>query len=222
MAVYKAKTKIDSSNNMEEVKFPMSVIDGLSEALASGGGITEISDQNVRVWDLSTGIYKLTFNGALYLYYRGATNSANVIIRSSSGETLLLVSVRDATYKDWIVFGGTSYLALKCGYTGKNDGNYTSRVLSNIPAASVVNNLTSTSTTAPLAANQGNVLKGLIDDLTEIVDNISTGGTPIATTTTVGGIKAQSGSSSGQSFPVQVNSDGTAFINIPIYTGGTV
>lgn len=43
--------------------------------------------------------------------------------------------------------------------------------------------------------------------------------TPVATTSAVGGIKAQSGSSDGQNFPVQVNSDGTAFINIPIYNG---
>lgn len=61
-----------------------------------------------------------------------------------------------------------------------------------------------------------------IDNLSKQIEQVSKKDTPIATTTTVGGIKAQSGSSSGQSFPVQVNTDGTAFINIPIYTGGTV
>lgn len=43
--------------------------------------------------------------------------------------------------------------------------------------------------------------------------------TPAATTSAIGGIKAQTGSSDGQNFPVQVNADGTAFINIPIYNG---
>lgn len=222
MAVYKAKTKIDSSNNLEDVKFPMSAIDGLSEALASGGGgITELSDQYVRVWNLSTGIYKLTYKGAQYIYYYGATSTASVSIKSGSGDVLLFVSQYTTTYKTWIAFSTGRY-AFNAGYTSSSSGSYTNRDLTYIPQASVVNNLTSTSTTAPLSAKQGNVLKGLIDDLTETVDNISAGDTPIATTTTVGGIKAQSGSSSGQSFPVQVNTDGTAFINIPIYTGGTV
>lgn len=41
----------------------------------------------------------------------------------------------------------------------------------------------------------------------------------IASTSRTGVIKAQAGSSDGQNFPVQVNADGTAFINIPIYNG---
>lgn len=46
--------------------------------------------------------------------------------------------------------------------------------------------------------------------------------TPAATTSAIGGIKAQTGSSDGQNFPVQVNADGTAFINIPIYNGEVI
>lgn len=39
---------------------------------------------------------------------------------------------------------------------------------------------------------------------------------PIATTTTIGGIKSQNGSNNGVDYPVQVNDDGTARVNIPV------
>ena len=46
---------------------------------------------------------------------------------------------------------------------------------------------------------------------------VPTGLLPTATSQQLGMIKGQTGSTDGQSFPVQVNSDGTAFVNIPIY-----
>ena len=75
------------------------------------------------------------------------------------------------------------------------------------------------------AANMAQILASeyghhvLAIDLDPQADLTALTETPVATTSAVGGIKAQSGSSDGQNFPVQVNSDGSAFINIPIYNG---
>lgn len=41
MSVYKIKKKTDEANNTEEIKFPISSVDGLEEALAGAGGGTK-------------------------------------------------------------------------------------------------------------------------------------------------------------------------------------
>lgn len=57
-------------------------------------------------------------------------------------------------------------------YTISNSGSRTALALLNdIP--SIINNLTSTSTEDALSANQGRLLKGLIDDLQDAIDTIN-------------------------------------------------
>lgn len=78
-----------------------------------------------------------------------------------------------------------------------------------------VTNVTGTLTngvlTIEISLDNGSTVSGTV--------NLSNLPVPTATTSKIGGIKAQTGSSDGQNFPVQVNADGTAFINIPIYNG---
>ena len=43
----------------------------LEQGGSSGGGIQEISTQYVMISTLDTGIYKLTYNGTIYVQYYG-------------------------------------------------------------------------------------------------------------------------------------------------------
>lgn len=67
-----------------------------------GSGITEISTQYTRIWDLDPGIYLLTYAGTKYLYYYGATNTTYThTVVDSSGKTILVVEDYSTTAKFW-------------------------------------------------------------------------------------------------------------------------
>lgn len=171
MAVYKIKKKTDTANNTEEIKFPISSVDGLQSALdalaGGGGGITEIADQSIRIWDLDVGIYKLTYSGIKYIYYNGASASS---AQSISGTPLLWVS-KGSTTKNWLVVNDSS--SIRIGSTSSLRGEYYMIFASNIlQKSNIIDNLTSDSNSDTLSANQGRVLKGLIDDLQTQIDNI--------------------------------------------------
>ncbi len=177
MSVYKIKKKTDEANNTEEIKFPISSVDGLQSVLdalaGGGGGITEIADQYVRIWNLDAGIYKLTYNGTKYIYYSGTTSTSTRMISYKAGdEVLLIVSIGNG-YKVWLLPYYTAHFYY--GYTSSSSG-YSSylQFTSILQSTDCVNNLNSVSTVDALAAYQGKVIKGLIDDLQTQITELET------------------------------------------------
>lgn len=79
-------------------------INGVTKAIpsgGSGGGITEISTQYIRIWDLNPGIYLLTYNGTKYLYYSGASGTSTHTVKGGTGKVILTVETYSTTTKTW-------------------------------------------------------------------------------------------------------------------------
>ena len=55
----------------------------------TNGIIKEINTQYIRIWDLEPGIYKLTYNGTKYIYYKGSTDTTSLSV--GKGTLLLYV-----------------------------------------------------------------------------------------------------------------------------------
>ena len=91
----------------------------------------------------------------------------------------LLTRTKDPTNYDVIILGNNDDITClrvtnvtDRPYTIANSGSRTALALfSDIP--SIINNLTSTSTEDVLSANQGRILKGLIDDLQNAINTIN-------------------------------------------------
>lgn len=89
-----------------------------------GSGVTEISTQYIRIWDLAVGVYKLTYNGTKYIYYYGATNTSKThTVTGSSGVVLLFVNWygSNGTRKHWwYINGSTSWDSITYGFTSQS------------------------------------------------------------------------------------------------------
>lgn len=138
---------IDLNSTMEEI------IDEINSK-GSGGGITELTTQYVRITDLEDGIYKWVYDDRKYLYYYGETSTTTSSF--TNGDVILIVygtrSVDNTTYKyfkHWVAFaepyssGGNTSTSISphymCfGYARANYGVSYSRSLVNIPSSSAV------------------------------------------------------------------------------------
>lgn len=138
---------IDLNSTMEEI------IDEINSK-GSGGGITELTTQYVRITDLEDGIYKWIYDDRKYLYYYGETGTSASSF--TNGDVILIVygtrSVNNTTYKyykQWVAFaepyssGGNTSTSISAnyiyyGYTRANYGVSYSRTLTNIPSSSAV------------------------------------------------------------------------------------
>ena len=124
-------------------------------------GITEISTQYTRITDLSTGVYKLTYNGTKYLYYNGTSSTSTNTIAGGKGAVILTVNRYSDTYWHWYyINGSTGYETIYFGYTSSSSGSTSSKPLNSLLtsiSSYVKDNLTySTSgTTYALSAYQG-------------------------------------------------------------------
>ena len=67
------------------------------------GGITEL-DSPVRIWNLSTGIYKIPKNCTIYYY--GSSNTSTLLTVPS--ESVMVISEYSTTYKGFFIFGNSS------------------------------------------------------------------------------------------------------------------
>lgn len=92
-----------------------------SKSYVDSHSIKEISTQDINLWELEVGIYKLTYNGDKYLHYNGAYPTTKVAI-GGNNEKLLYIS------KSWVGsvmwecaddIGNTRY-----GYSASNNGAY--------------------------------------------------------------------------------------------------
>lgn len=147
----------------------------ITDALASAGGVKVLTTDDydypidnparVAVWNLEPGVYTAPYANLAF------SNSFNV----GYGYVVIVGGKNSSNEKPVIYTDGRIVGKLK---VNSNTGSESSRDTL-ITFGDVVNNLTSTSSSAPLSARQGKVLKDLIDSLI-----ISGSGAP--TTATVG------------------------------------
>lgn len=163
---------------------------------AAGGGGSDItvlttadynypsgSPEGVNPLALSTGIYKVTNSMSVYINRDAARNPVK---STASGEMYFVVDNDPQTASRVLIFypvgadltdsNGEEAIRL---LIGTNAGSKITVEHSVLTSQHVVDNLTSTDTLYPLSANQGKVLKGLIDA-------ISQSGSGAPTTSTVG------------------------------------
>lgn len=162
----------------------------VTDALANvgtggGGGIIDLPDQYVRITDLESGIYKLTYEGYKYIYYNGATGTQTAAYSFVNPFILNVTKKQDkkdsAAYWDWYTLCYTAGTVsgnpiLTYGMTTVSSGGRNSKnfglILESI-ASYVKNDLTySTSTNQyALSAYQGYVL----DQRLQEVENLLAG-----------------------------------------------
>lgn len=154
--------------------------------------ITEISSQYTRITDLSTGVYKLTYNGTKYLYYNGTTSTSTITISGGKGAIILTVNRYSDTYWHWYyVNGSTGFETIYFGYTSSSSGSSSSKPLNSLLtsiSSYVKDNLTySTSgTTYALSAYQGYKLNQNKQDK---LPTSSTAGQVLKSTSTAGTVE---------------------------------
>ena len=87
-------------------------------------GVKELSTQYVRITDLETGIYKLTYNGTKYLYHCGKTSTTSHSVAVGAVACLLYVQKYSTTWWEWHYFYSTetSVKKIVVGSTGTSSG----------------------------------------------------------------------------------------------------
>lgn len=111
-------------------------------AESSDSGITEISTQEVRIWNLDPGIYKLTYNGRKIIYYKGVSSQSGIYIGGTSGGDLLLYvsAYKTAPYKKiWHLCelkDTNNDVLLHYGWVSESDGHYETINAFNVPPKS--------------------------------------------------------------------------------------
>jgi hypothetical protein len=120
--------------------------------------ITEIFTQYIRIWNLSAGVYKLTYAGTKYLYYMGHSSTTTHTVVGDSGTIILTINTCGTTVKHWYYInynGSTVGQYLYHGYTTLSSGAVAYMILpiqnQNLGAALVTSsgyNHTSTSSTS--------------------------------------------------------------------------
>lgn len=89
--------------------------------LLISGELPSISTQYIRITDLDTGVYKLTYSGTKYIRYYGSTSTSNVAV---DGSNVVLIVNKSSSYWNWYyVIPGSQYFNVHCGYTTSSFGN---------------------------------------------------------------------------------------------------
>ena len=133
-------------------------------------GIIDIADQYVRITDLDSGIYRLTYEGTKYIYYNGASSTSTISF-SFINPIHLYVNKRQATadgtaYWDWHIITATSTTFsqtpfLRYVFTSISSGNtYSIALTSILESNDIKNELTYSTNDAKyvLSAYQGYLL----------------------------------------------------------------
>lgn len=107
--------------------------------------IKEIKTQYIRITDLETGVYKLTYYGTKYIYYSGKTSTATHTVNVGTGAAILTISRYSSTVWNWFYLGGsgTTRTVLYGGATSASSGSYSSM---NIAPVGTTTGVTSGST----------------------------------------------------------------------------
>ena len=97
--------------------------------------IKKITNTELRIWNLETGVYQLPANCKI-LYY-GSTNTTSYFTLTST--SILFLSEYTVAYKEFYIFSGnTTSRYLYNGYSTSSSGTYSQIILSNL--SSVIQN----------------------------------------------------------------------------------
>lgn len=141
-----------------------------NNVISAEPGIKEITTQRVNVYELETGVYKLTYAGAKQVYY-STTEKIDLLYLNSSSVPLLIVGIGipDANalnnYRSCIMLADGFLYTIYVGFGASYEKYSFSTLGKFIQKSDVKNNLTSTDTDKPLSAAQGKALKDEIDTL---------------------------------------------------------
>lgn len=109
-----------NTSDLAEVAFSGDY-DDLSNKPTIPNGITEISTQYIRIWGLTTGVYKLTYNGTKYLYFNGATSTSSMAV--PNGEVILIVNSTTTNVCWHFVSVSANKQNIYFGYTTSSSGS---------------------------------------------------------------------------------------------------
>lgn len=99
----------------------------------ASNGITEISDDKIRITNLETGVYKLTYAGTKYIYYNGSVSTLLHTVTGDSGAVILTVNKYQTGYWHWYyINGSTGYETIYYGYTTASSGSTGSKALNSL------------------------------------------------------------------------------------------
>ncbi len=123
-----------------------------SSADSAANGITLLPARYIRITDLSTGVYKLTYNATKYIYYNGANSTSSISINGSSGAVILTVSKHSISYWTWsyINNNGSSTIYLCYGYTTSSAGSWREITLPSVSTGTLATTALATTSEAGL------------------------------------------------------------------------
>lgn len=105
-----AQEKLESGTNLKTINNE-SLLGSGNINISSSGGAGEIADQYVRITDLESGFYNLTYNGQKYIYYEGEESERTAEVKCSNYHAILNVQKSyDATAETviwnwWLIDG---------------------------------------------------------------------------------------------------------------------
>lgn len=136
--------------------------------------IQTIPTQYIRITDLATGVYKLTYSGTKYIYYNGSSSTSTHTVTGSTGQVILIVNRYSTSYWHWYYINGTSSLGtLYAGYTSTSSGSYSSASLSKIVSASTsVDNMVWASGISQTISSTKTFTGGVTFDCTVLVPDV--------------------------------------------------
>lgn len=137
----------------------------LNNVISAKSGVKEITEPT-NMWELDDGVYFAPKN---YLYYKN-----NTPIGSSTDKSFVIITTQTTVspaIKSYLAISLSSFYYGGASYVGGT--LHIKAIIEMLTINDVVNNLTSTSTTAPLSANMGKTLKDEIDTLPDTAITIA-------------------------------------------------
>lgn len=177
----------------------------------SGGQITVITSQSIRPYTMSDGIYKWAYSGVKAINYAGSSGSSSLSV-SATGTLTLIVSF-DGVQKNWWLFSdyNMDQPNILTGRSSSSDGWYTRIIFPEKKrlSAYLATDSRATTTTAGLMSSTD---KSKLDGIAANANNYAL---PIATASTLGGIKVGYSPGSATNAAVQLDSNNKAYVYFP-------
>lgn len=134
---------------------------GIVELTSANYNYPTNSPDGIAIWLLNAGHYSIKASSSQVKVYLDTSSAAYI---SANSESELIISGPDLINQKNYYYAGAGYSAgAKLTSTGYTQMSAPTKNFELLNVSTIVNNLTSTDTKKPLSANQGKVLKGLVD-----------------------------------------------------------
>jgi len=163
---WNSKSSVSANPSTTTATLTGLTIDGTSYTIPEV--ITEISTQNVIVWNLNPGIYKLTYNGnEKRICYNGTSTSYYKSI-TSVNPIYLVVDQTSSNVKGWrVTLTDVEGTHITCGYSQSNTGKVTADNYYIVPK--YVHHITVSGSTYLIQFDIINTSEDLIDDFQDMI-----------------------------------------------------